>query len=129
MNWRTVGCGILAGAVFVGLGVWALMLAMGRVGCPSTLYWDDATYVAVGAPTAAPEVGDAEPVQLGVTFVGVLTRQVYGPEGASPTAEPGERPDQLALECGDGTFQTYVASDPNSRAPVASAKRSVIPDT
>lgn len=129
MNWRLVGCGVLAAAVFVGLGVWALTLAMGRVGCPATLYWDDATYVAEGGPTETPEVGDEEAARLGFTFVGVLTREVYGPEGASATAEPDERPDRLALDCGDGTFQSYVASDPNSRAPVASAKRSVIPET
>lgn len=130
MNWRLIGCGVLAAAVFVGLGVWALTLAMGRIGCPSNLYWDDATYVAAGEPTSGPEVGDTEAVRLGVTFVGVLTREVYGPEGTSPTAEPGDRPAQLALDCGDGTFQTYVASDaPNSRAPAASANRSVIPET
>ena len=130
MNWRLIGCGVLAAAVFVGLGVWALTLAMGRIGCPSSLYWGDATYLAEGTPTSSPEVGGPEAVQLGVTFVGVLTREVYGPEGTSPTAEPGERPEQLALDCGNGTFQTYVASDaPNSRAPAASANRSVIPET
>jgi hypothetical protein len=129
MNWRLVGCGVVGAAIFVGLGVWALILAMGRIGCPSTLYWEDATYAAVGEPTSSPEVGEAEAVRVGVTFVGVLTREVYGPEGTSPTAEPADRPDQLALDCGDGTFQTYGASDPNSRAPAASANRSVIPDT
>jgi hypothetical protein len=129
MNWRLVGCGVVAAAVFVGLGVWALTLAMGRVGCPTTLYWGDATYVAVGEPTATPEVGDGEAVRLGATFVGVLTREVYGPQGTSPTAEPIDRPDRLALDCGDRTFQTYVASDPNSRAAAASANRSVIPET
>jgi hypothetical protein len=130
VNVRLIGCGLVGAAIFVGLGVWALNLAMGRIGCPSTLlYWDDATYVADGEPTSAPEVGDAEAVRLGFTFVGVLTREVYGPEGSSPTAEPGERPDQLALDCGDGTFQTYLASEPSSRAAAASAKRSVIPDT
>lgn len=129
MNWRLVGCGLVAAAVFVGLGVWALTLAMGRIGCPSTLYWDDATYRAEGDPTSSPEVGDVEAVRLGVTFVGVLTRDVYGPDGTSPTAEPSDRPERLALDCGDGTFQTYVASEPNSRAAAASANRSVIPDT
>jgi hypothetical protein len=130
VNWRLVGCGVLAAAVFVGLGIWALTLAMGRVGCPTTLYWGDATYLATGEPTAMPDVGDEEAVRLGFTFVGVLTREVYGPEGTSPSAEPSERPDRLALDCGDGTFQTYVASDaPNSRTPAASAKRSVMPET
>lgn len=110
MSWRLLGCGLLAAAVFVGLGVWALSLAMGRVGCPTTLYWGDETYVASGEPTATPEVGEGEPVRLGVTFVGVLTREVYGPEGSSPSAA-GERPEQLALDCGDQTFQTYVPGD------------------
>jgi hypothetical protein len=129
VNWRLVGCGLVAAAVFVGLGGWALVLAMGRVGCPQTLYWGDEVSTAVGQPTATPDLGEGEPVRLGVTFVGVLTREVYGPEGSSPTAEPGERPDRVALDCGDGTFQTYAAPEPNSRLPVASAYRSVIPDT
>jgi hypothetical protein len=108
VNWRLLGCGLLAAAVFVALGVWALTLAMGRIGCPTTLNWDDQTYVAVGEPTPTPNLGDGEPVQLGVTFVGVLTREVYGPAGSTPTAEPEDRPDQLAMACGDQTFQTYA---------------------
>lgn len=108
MSWRLIGCGVLAAAVFVGLGVWALTLAMGRVGCPATLNWDEQTYVAVGEPTETPSLGEGEPVRLGVTFVGVLTREVYGPEGSSATAEPQDRPEQLALACGDETYQTYA---------------------
>ncbi|HJT64790.1 MAG TPA: hypothetical protein VJ839_08485 [Candidatus Limnocylindria bacterium] len=108
MSWRLLGCGLLGAVVFVALGIWALTLAMGRIGCPATLNWDDQIYVAVGETTSTPSLGEGEPVQLGVTFVGVLTREVYGPEGSSPTAEPRDRPEQLALACGDETFQTYA---------------------
>ncbi len=109
MNWRLLGCGVLAALLFVALGVWALTLAMGRIGCPTTLNWGDHTYVAVGEPTGTVDLGDGEPVRLGFTFVGTLTREVYGPAGSSPTAEPEDRPDQLAMACGDDTFQTYAS--------------------
>jgi hypothetical protein len=110
MNWRILGCGLLAAAVFIGLGLLALNLAIGRVGCPPTLQWGDRLYDAVGDPTDAPVVGDGEPVLLGSTFVGALTREVYGPVGSSPSADPIVQPDEIALSCGNETFQTYTFS-------------------
>jgi len=105
MNWRAVGCAVLAAAIFVGLGVWALQMAMGRPGCPQTLRWGDRVYTAAREPAAVPVVGSGEPVSLGNTLVGALTREVFGPPGSSADAE--DRPDEIALECGDGTFVTY----------------------
>ena len=107
MNWRALGCALLAAAIFIALGVLALNLAIGRLGCPSTLVWDGRAYAAVGAPTDDPVVGDGEPVLLGTTLVGALSREVYGPEGSSPS----DRPTELALACGDETFQTYAFSE------------------
>lgn len=107
MNWRAVGCAVLAAAVFIGIGVWGLQMAMGRPGCPPSLQWGDRLYAAVGEPTATPVVGSGEPVRLGTTLVGALTREVYGPEGSSPSPSAGDRPDEIALECGNGTFVTY----------------------
>ena len=107
MNWRILGCGLLAAAVFIGLGLLALNLAIGRAGCPPTIQWGDRLYDAVGEPTNVPVVGDGEPVLLGFTVAGALTREVYGPEGSTPSADPGHQPDEIALACGDATFQTY----------------------
>ena len=107
MNWRAVGCAVLAAAVFIGLGIWSLQLAMGRPGCPPTLHWGDRVYAAVSDPTEFPVVASGEPVKLGTTLVGALSRDVYGPEGSAPSPDAEDRPDEIALECGNGTFVTY----------------------
>jgi hypothetical protein len=111
MSWRLLGCGLAAAAVFVGLGLWALSLAIGRMGCPPTVVWGDRAYTAEGALTEQPVVGTGEPVLLGSTFIGALSREVYGPQGADPSPTAGDQlPDEIALSCGDGTFQTYAFS-------------------
>ena len=107
MNWRLFGCALLAAGTFIALGLLALNMAIGRPGCPSTVVWDGRAYIAVGAPTAEPVAGDSEPVLLGSTLVGALSREVYGPEGSTAT----DRPDEIALACGDETFLTYVFSE------------------
>jgi hypothetical protein len=111
MSWRLLGCALLAAAVFVGLGLLALSLAIGRLGCPETVVWGDRTYAAEGAPTDTPVVGEGTPVLLGSTFIGALSREVWGPEGADPSPTAGDvLPDEIALSCGDETFQTYAFS-------------------
>ena len=107
MNWRAVGCAVLAAAVFVGLGLWSLQMAIGRPGCPETLLWGDRVYTAAGDPTASPVVGSGEPVPLGTTLVGIVSREVYGPPGSAPSPTSEDRPDEIGLECGDGTFVSY----------------------
>lgn len=107
MNWRAVGCAVLAAAVFVGLGLWSLQMAIGPPGCPETLLWGDRVYTAAGDPTADPVVGGGEPVRLGTTLVGIVSRAVYGPPGSAPSPTSEDRPDEIALECGDGTFVSY----------------------
>jgi hypothetical protein len=82
-------------------------MAIGRLGCPATLVWDGRAYVAVGTPTDDPVVGDGDPILLGTTLLGALSREVYGPAGSSPS----DRPEVLALGCGDDTFQTYGFSE------------------
>ena len=111
MSWRLLGCAVLAAAVFVGLGLLALNLAIGRIGCPPTVVWGDRTYDAEGDPTQEPVVGVGEPVLLGSTFIGALSREVWGPEGTDPTPTEGDvLPDEIALSCGDGTYQSYAFS-------------------
>jgi hypothetical protein len=107
VNWRLVGCGALAAAVFIGLGLWSLQLALGRPGCPSTLLWGDRSYSASGEPRESPVVGSGEPVKLGTTLVGALSRDLYGPAGSAPSPNAEDRPEVISLDCGDGTFLTY----------------------
>lgn len=125
MNLRAIGC-IGAGAiVFVAIGLIGLNMAITRTGCPGGLRWEALTYEPAGTPAPSPDLGEtAPPVSLGTTFIGLTTREVYGPAGTSPSSAPSTRPDRLALACGDGTFLTYrlvagasPASQPGSPAP------------
>ena len=107
MNPRAIGC-IAAGCiVFVLIGIAGLNLASSRVGCPSGIGWQDRAYAPQGTPAPSPVAGDGDPVKLGSTFIGLTTRAVYGPAGADPSASGTDRPEVIALDCGDGTFQTY----------------------
>lgn len=107
MSWRPIGCAVLAAAAFVALGLWALQMAIGRPGCPQTLVWDDRIYTPAAAPAASPALGEGEPVRLGTIQVGALSREIYGPKGSVPSPSASDRPDAVALDCGDGTFVTY----------------------
>jgi hypothetical protein len=107
MNWRLLGCAVVAAGAFIGLGLLALNMAIGRLGCPPTVVWDGRAYAAVGTPTDDPVAGDGQPVLLGSTLVGALSRQVYGPEGSTAA----DQPDEIALACGDETYQTYLFSE------------------
>lgn len=117
MNWRAIGCGLAAAAVFVGLGLWAMSLAFERsAGCTPLLVWQGAAYRAVGDPLATLRLPSGEtPEEVGVATVGLTTRTVYGPPGSgrsprpAPTgsADPAEQWTELALDCADGTFQGY----------------------
>lgn len=110
MNWRAIGCGGSAAAAFIAIGLLAMWLAFGgEEGCPTSLRWAERTYVADGVATDAPVVAaDGEPVEIGSTFVGLTTRRVFGAPG-TPLAPTGDaRPATIAVECGDGTYQTYA---------------------
>ncbi len=108
MNARAIGCIAAGSIVFVLIGILALNLASTRVGCPSALGWGSRSYAADGTPGPSPRVdGNGAPVSLGSTFIGLATRDVYGPPGTDPSAAGTDRPGVIALACGDGTFQTY----------------------
>jgi hypothetical protein len=112
VNWRAAGC-LLAGAgVFLAVTLFGMSLALrGSEGCPPSLQWGATSYEPVGPPGRKPTLsGPGEPEALGTTLIGLSTRTVYGPPGSRPSVESGDRPEQIALECGDGTFQTYAAS-------------------
>jgi len=110
MNWRAIGCLVIGAAVFVGIGLLGMSVAFrAQPGCPPSLQWADRTYLAEGAPTSSPAFTEAgEPVPIGSTFFGLTTRQMYGPPGSSPSTEAEDRPQTVALDCADGTFQTYA---------------------
>jgi len=109
VNWRALGCGVIAAAIFVGIGLLGMSLAFSRYdGCPALLQWGDRSYEPAGPTRAAPSFDQTgDPVQLGSTFLGLGTRAVFGPAGSRPAAKGADRPKQIALDCGDGTFQTY----------------------
>jgi hypothetical protein len=95
---RAIGCGVLAVVVFVGLGLLALSMAMTRAGCPGRLQWEAQGYALEGTPAPSPFAGSEA---IGSTFIGLTTRRAF----AVPSGDA--RPLRLALECGDGTYQTY----------------------
>ncbi len=110
MNWRAIGCLGIGIVTFVGVGILGLSLATGRAGCPARLVWQDATWEPDRPATSSPAVGRAgeAPVEIGTILVGLSSRRAYGPAGSAPSASASTAlPAQVAIECGDGTFQTY----------------------
>ncbi|HLE88758.1 MAG TPA: hypothetical protein VI733_01730 [Candidatus Limnocylindria bacterium] len=108
MNWRAVGCGTLAIVVFLAVGLYGMSLAFNRLdGCPERLQWGDRGYLPDGAPAAEPSFAEGSPVEIGSTFIGLTTRQVWGPPGSAPSDVAADRPDRIVLDCDDGTVQAY----------------------
>ncbi len=111
MNWRAAGCLLIGMATFVAIGLLGMSLAFGDLdGCPPGVLWGDRAYHPQGSPRPSPGVQDAgegAAVEIGSTFVGLTTRRVYGPPGSSPSTDAADRPERIALECGDGTYQAY----------------------
>jgi hypothetical protein len=119
VNWRAIGCLVIGAAVFVAIGLLGMSFAFrAQPGCPERLQWADRTYLAEGTPAPSPAFASpGEPVAIGSTFFGLTTRQMYGPPGSSPSTEAEDRPETVALDCADGTYQTY-AWDGVSRSPL-----------
>ena len=110
MNWRAIGCLVIGVGAFVGIGLLGMSVAFrAQPGCPERLQWDDRAYAADGTPApSAAFTSPGEAVAIGSTFFGLTTRQMYGPPGSSPSTEAADRPQTVALDCADGTFQTYT---------------------
>jgi hypothetical protein len=138
VNWRAIGCMAAGSIVFVAIGLLGLSLATSRVGCPQAVRWNGVSYAPIGSPVATPAFDlPGEPSQLGSTFIGLATREVYGPPGWTPAAPAAgsaavtssgaaatstiDQPATIAMACGDGTYQTYrLAGAVPSAAPSAS---------
>lgn len=113
MNWRAIGCGTLAIAVFLAVALWGMSKAFDRLeGCPNRLQWGDRAYLPAASPRAAPSFAEGSPVEIGLTFIGLTTRQVWGPPGSSPSQSAGDRPDRIYLDCDDGTVRLFVERSP-----------------
>ena len=106
MNGRAIGCIALGAIVFVLVGIAGINVASSRIGCPNRLQWGDRFYAPIGTPAPSPHAGANPAVKLGSTFIGLTTRAIYGPSSAS-TASPAPQPPVIAMDCGDGRFQTY----------------------
>ncbi len=112
MNGRAIGCIALGAVIFVLIGIAGINVASSRIRCPDRLQWGDRFYAPTGTPAPTPETGGTSPpVKLGSTFIGLTTRSIYGP--GSPSASPdAARPELIAMDCGDGRFQTYRKAAP-----------------
>ena len=98
--------------MFLAVTLFGMSLAFrGADGCPARLQWGATSYEPHGALADAPTFDEpGEPVPLGSTLIGLTSRAVFGPPGSHPSNDAGDRPDQIALDCNDGTFQTYAVA-------------------
>ena len=125
MNWRAAGCLVVGVVAFVGLGLFGMSLAFrAAAGCPPRLQWADRASLAAGTPAPSPDLGSGPAAPIGSTFMGPTTRQVFGPPGSSPSTQAEDRPERIALDCADGTFQVY-AWNGSVLSPIPSAGASI----
>jgi hypothetical protein len=109
VNWRAIGCGTLAIVVFLAVGLWGMSKAFDRLeGCPNRLQWGDRVYLPEASPRAEASFAEGSPVEIGSTFIGLTTRQVWGPPGSSPSESAADRPDHIYLDCDDGTVLLFA---------------------
>ncbi|MEA2652629.1 MAG: hypothetical protein QOI85_2350 [Chloroflexota bacterium] len=109
MNGRAIGCGALAAAVFVAVGIFGILRAGAPAECPDLLPYEPANYEPVGAATAEPGLeGVPDPLEpAGSTSFGLARWGVYVEPGFAPAASGALLPQRIVLRCGDGTFQAY----------------------
>lgn len=108
MNVRVIGCGTLAAAVFVGVGIFGILRAGAPAECPDLLPHEPASYDPVGTPTSEPVLeGIGAPLEAaGSTSFGLARWEVFVEPGFVPAS--GEAlPQRIVLDCGDGTYQAY----------------------
>ena len=109
MNRRALGCGTLAAAVFVAVGIFGILRASAPAECPDLLPYQPANYEPVGAATSEPALnGVAGPLEpAGSTSFGLARWEVYVEPGFAPAASGEPLPQRIVLDCGDGSFQAY----------------------
>lgn len=108
VNWRAMGCGLLAAAVFVAVGVFGISRALAPAECPDRLPYQPSAYRPFGEPMGSPALQDAgQLVRSGSTSFGLAAWNVWLPEAEVPQASGDPLPDRIVLECGDGTYRAY----------------------
>ncbi|MCA1587673.1 MAG: hypothetical protein LC744_03095 [Chloroflexi bacterium] len=110
MNMRALGCGLIAAAGFVLIGVIAIWRAGAPAECPGLLPYEPAAYEPVGTPMPEPALegvdGPLERAPQPVSF-GLASWPVFLPPGTAPTASGVPLPPRIVLDCRDGTFQAF----------------------
>lgn len=109
MNARALGCGTLAAAAFVAVGIFGILRAGAPAECPGVLPYRPASYEPVGGSSSVPTLEGVEgPLEAaGSTSFGLARWEVYVEPGFAPTASGDPLPQRIVLGCGDGTFQAY----------------------
>lgn len=110
MNWRALGCGGLAVAVFVIVAAFAVLRAGAPAECPASLPYEPATYVPAGDATTEPRLeGIDEPLERteGAITFGLASWRVWVEPDRAPIPSGEPLPQRIVLECGDGTYRPY----------------------
>ncbi|CAN5257867.1 hypothetical protein BH23CHL9_BH23CHL9_14020 [soil metagenome] len=109
MNWRVLGCGTPAAAVFVGVALWSVLRADAPAECPAQLPYEPAAYRQVGSATEEPILpGVADRLErTGTVSFGLARWDVWVEPGRGPVASGESLPERIVLDCGDGTFHAY----------------------
>jgi hypothetical protein len=100
-----MGCAVIGIVAFLAVGLFGLSRAVAPSGCPDRLQYAADAYLPAGAPVERLESGL---VEIGSTFIGLTTREVYAEPGGVPASGSTDPPDRFVLDCADGTFQAYV---------------------
>jgi len=107
VNWRAIGCGTLAVAVFVAIGVWGVLRATEPPDCPADLPYEPAPYAPVGATLTEPIHDGTTFEEAGTMGYGLTSWSVWVAPGTVPAASGDPLPARVILRCGDG-YQAYV---------------------
>ena len=109
MNWRVFGCGTLAAAVFIVVGLLSVWRADAPAECPDRLPYEPAAYEQIGPATEEPILpgisGRLE--RTGTVSFGLARWDVWVEPGQGPVASGESLPERIVLDCGDGTFHAY----------------------
>lgn len=113
MNWRAIGCGLLAAAVFVLIGVFGIWRALAPAGCPPEFPTQAGVWRPVGETTAAPVLpgSDEELESAGQVGFGLATWELWVPPGTAPSPSGEALPERLVLRCDADTYQAYERVD------------------
>jgi len=105
--WRVIGCGSLAVALFVGVGIWGIQRALAPGACPETLPYEPAAFEPIGPALESPVLDGVALEQAGTVGFGLASWSAWVEPGLVPAASGEPLPDRIVLECGEG-FQAFV---------------------